>query len=226
MKLDRSFCLVLAGLGALLSGCDAEGVSIGTEELCVKDERLSSAEERWAGEPVSNCAVLGENQLVNPGFETPIVSASCSETGVFCQFPATEVSGWATDSAEQVIELWLTGHMTVPSPEGSQFSELDARSRDTLHQDVALPPGQLMYWSLLHRGREGIDSMELQLGAPESLQIVATLSSPEDDWYSYSGLYRIGSDEALTRFALVSRNGEEKGNLVDDVVFAPVTEAP
>jgi hypothetical protein len=218
MKLART----ILGACALLGGCDARGVSLGTEELCVKDARLVSAEQRSQVEPISNCAVIGENQLANAGFEAPIVSTACGESGLFCQFPATEVMGWSTSSSDQVIELWLSGHMSVPSPEGSQVGELNARSRDTLWQELALPPGQLMYWSLLHRGREGIDSMELQLGPPDALRIQATISSPEDDWYPHSGFYRVASDEPLTRFALVSRNAEDEGNLVDSVVFAPV----
>lgn len=214
--------LPIAGLCTLLAGCDAQGVSIGTEALCIKDARLVAAERRSPAEPVSSCAVIGENQLANSGFEAPLVGPSCEETGLFCQFPAAEVGGWSTDSDEQVIELWGSGHMSVEAPEGSQFGELNARSRDTLHQELALPPGQLMFWSLLHRGRTGIDSMELQLGPPDALAIEATLSSPEDAWHSHSGLYRVADDEVRTRFALVSRSGEEEGNLVDAVVFAPV----
>ncbi len=213
-----------AWLGLLLavSGCETHGVSLGTEELCVKDTRLVAAEQRHP-EPVSSCAQIGENQLTNAGFEAPIVSTACGDSGLFCQFPATEVSGWLTTSAEQVIELWLDGHMNVPAPEGTQFGELDARSRDTLYQDVALVPGQLMYWSLQHRGRTGIDSLDLRIGPPETPALQATLSSPEDAWYFYSGFYRVG-DEPVTRFSLVSRNGVEEGNLVDAVVFAPIGE--
>jgi hypothetical protein len=212
----------IIGLCAVLAGCEAQGVSIGTEELCIKDARLVAAERPSQAEPVSSCAVVGENQLANPGFEAPIVSSSCEPTGRFCQFPAAELGGWSTSSEEQVIELWGDGHMSVGAPEDSQFAELNARSRDTLYQDLALPPGQLMLWSLMHRGRDGIDSIELQLGPPEALVIEATVSSPEDAWHSESGLYRVADDEVLTRFALVSRSGEAEGNLVDAVVFAPV----
>jgi hypothetical protein len=211
-------------LGLLLLGCDAHGVNVGTEELCRKDPRLAAAEKRPHSEQVSNCAEIGENVLVNPGFEAPVVPPTCHESGLFCQFPAAEVMGWTTNSAEQVIEIWLDGHQSVDAPEGTQFGELDARSRDTLTQDVALTPSQLMYWSILHRGRTGIDSMELRMGPPEALVTQETLSSPEDAWYEYSGLYRVGESELTTRLALVSRNGDEEGNLVDVVVLAPVSE--
>jgi hypothetical protein len=216
MKLAHTF----VGVCALLGGCDASGVSLGTEELCQKDPRLVAAEERAKVEPISNCAVIGENVLVNAGFEVPI--AACGEVGLFCQLPVDEVTGWSTSSSDQVIELWQSGHTGVVSPEGNQFGELNARSRDTLWQEVVLSPGQLMYWSLQHRGRDGIDSMELQIGPPDALKIVDTISSAEDDWHPSSGFYRVGEDEPRTRFALVSRNALDHGNLVDAVVFAPV----
>ena len=216
MKLARAFAFGCA----LLGGCDARGVSLGTEELCQKDARLVSAEQRSEVEPISNCAVIGDNQLTNAGFEAPMVA--CGENVPYCQFDALNVPGWSTSSSDLVIELWLNGHQGTPAPEGSQFVELNARSRDTLWQEVALPPGQLMYWSLVHRGREGIDSMELQIGPPDELAIQATLSSAEDAWYAHSGFYRVADDEPLTRLALVSRNGGAEGNLVDNVVLAPV----
>lgn len=203
-------------------GCGARGVSLGAEEQCIKDEGLAIAELRTPGESVSSCATLGDNQLENSGFETPDVTARCMTAALYCQLPAAEVMGWSTTSEAQVIELWFDGYMNVPAPEGNQFGEINAQSRDTIQQDLALVPDQLMYWSLLHRGREGIDSLELRVGPPDALVTLATISSAEDAWYSYSGLYRVGKAEKLTRFSLVSRSGEARGNLIDALVFAPV----
>jgi hypothetical protein len=203
----------------LALGCDARGVSLGTEELCVLDARLVAAANPEA-EQLSNCAQIGDNQVRDPGFETPVVG-NC-QNGLFCQFSATDVGGWATTSPGQVIEIWHHLHQNVPAPEGSQFAELDATSEDTLSQDVALAPGQLMYWSFLHRGRNGVDSLELSIGPPGALVSQGTFMSGADAWYPYSGLYRVGPAESLTRFALASLNGGSQGNLVDAIVFAPV----
>jgi len=204
----------------LASACDPRGVSLGTEQLCVADPELVVAAME-STEAVSTCARIGKNQLVDPGFETPPVTAAC-QNGNFCQFPATEVESWQTSSAIQVIEIWHDGHMGVPAPAGNQFAELNATSPDTLWQDLALSPGQLMYWSFLHRGRNGIESVELRLGPVDAEVSQGVFSSAEDAWYPYSGLYRVGDDELLTRFALVSRTGAAEGNLIDSVVFAPV----
>jgi hypothetical protein len=211
--------LSLGVLAACLGlGCDPRGVSLGTEELCVADTSLVAAALE-SNESVSTCAQIGKNQLENPGFETPVVACFNS---AFCRFPVAEVSGWQTSSAAQVIEIWHDGYMDVPAPAGNQFVELNADSRDTLSQQMALPPGQLMYWSFVHRGRNGIESLELRIGPPNDEVSQGVFPSPEDAWYSYSGLYRVGEDEPLTRFALASRTGLAEGNLVDDVVFAPV----
>jgi hypothetical protein len=212
----------LVSLGLLTAcwglGCDPQGVSLGAEEQCEADAALIIAAME-SPEVVSPCARIGKNQLRNPGFEVPVVACF---PGTFCRFPAAEVDGWQTSSAQAVIEIWHDGYLDVPAPAGSQYVELNADSRDTLSQQLALPPGQLMYWSFVHRGRNGIEGVELRIGSPRAEVLQGAFSSPEDAWYAYSGLYRVGSDEPLTRFALVSRTGTTEGNLIDDVVFAPV----
>lgn len=208
--------LLLAASLAL--GCDARGIRVGTEELCVADEALLALAASTA-ESVSTCARIGENELGNAGFESP--SITC-ENGLFCQFTVTDLGGWQTSSAAQVVEVWSDGHRGVPAPEGRQFVELDATSQDTLWQDVALSPGQLMYWSFLHRGRNDSESVELQVGPLDATTSQGTFTSATDAWYPYSGLYRVGSAETVTRFALVSLSGTTEGNLLDAIVFAPV----
>lgn len=207
---------VLAACWAL--ACDPRGISLGTEEQCAADAELAVAALESTA-VVSPCARIGKNQLVNPGFEVPVVACFA---GTFCRFPAAEVDGWQTSSEADVIEIWHDGYMDVPAPAGSQYVELNADSRDTLSQQLALPPGQLMYWSFVHRGRNGIEGVELRIGPPKEEVSQGAFSSSEDAWYLYSGLYRVGNGEPVTRFALVSRTGAAEGNLIDDVVFAPV----
>jgi hypothetical protein len=81
-----------------------------------------------------------------------------------------------------------------------------------------------MYWSLVHRGREVAETFELLIGPPEATASQGLFESPVDAWYFYSGLYRVGTDEALTRLSLASRTGTTKGNLLDAIFFAPVDE--
>jgi hypothetical protein len=216
--MNRPLCL--AALVLCCSACDERGIEVGSEDACRLDPLLVAAEERSGPRDLSPCARVAESRLVDGGFETPAVSGSgCDDT--VCAFPAPQVPGWDTSGELQQIEVWKDGHLGVPAPEGGQFAELDASTQDTLFQDVALVPGQLMYWSFLHRGRNAPDSLELLLGPPDAPASQGLFESAADTWTFYSGLYLVG-DEAVTRFALASRSGITEGNLVDAIVFAPV----
>jgi hypothetical protein len=212
------------GLLALLTlsqlGCSSRGVSVGTEELCTLEPTLAAA-SKASEMSVSTCATLGKNQLANAGFEAPPV-APCASSG-YCFFPASDVPGWSTTSDMAIIEIWGDGQ-DLAADEGQQFAELDAESQDTLWQDLSLTPGRLMYWAFSQHGRDGIDSLELRIGPPEKPHSQGIFSSPNHKWSRYRGLYRVGASETTTRFALVSRSGTTRGNLVDDAIFALVDE--
>lgn len=218
--MKRCWCLTLVACALGSVACDERGVSLGTEELCQSDPLLVIAQERNPQEALPRCANLGGNRLVNAGFETPVIG-DCNN-GDFCQFPATSLPGWDTTSEQQVIEVWNDQKMGFAAYEGKQYIELDANSQDTVFQDLALPAGQLMYWSLAHHGRNGVESFELLLGVPDAPPSQGLIESSNQGWTSFSGLYRVGSDEPITRFALSSRTAGSEGNLVDGVVFAPV----
>jgi hypothetical protein len=209
-------------LAIAMLGCEPFGVSLGTQELCIADSRLTDPELSRQGEAPSTCAVVGDSVLLNAGFEAPVVGAC--EGGVFCHFAAADVPAWQTSSSAQLIEIWKDGHRDVPAPQGAQFVELDAISTDTLWQDVQLDPGSLMYWSLLHRGRNGLENFELLIGPPDAPVSQVEIASPNDDWYAYSGLYRAGPGESRTRLSLASRFGTAEGNLLDAIYFAQVVE--
>jgi hypothetical protein len=218
MRPPASFTVITL-LSAALVACDERGVSVGSEEPCQPEPRLLAV---TASPPADlpPCARVGESRLVDGSFESPVVG-DCNN-GYFCQFSAPDVPAWDTTGDLQKIEVWNAPRQNIPAPDGQQFVELDASSQDTLFQDVALPPGQLMYWSFQHRGRNGVESVELLLGPPDALASQGVFESSNDGWTPNSGLYVVGKGEAVTRFALASRSGTSEGNFVDAVVFAPV----
>lgn len=222
--MKRPSCLsapvAIAAIALSCVACDERGVSVGSEELCQLDPLLVAAQERNPQEDVPPCASVGDNRLVDGNFETPLVG-DCNN-GFFCQFSANSVPGWDTTSEQQIIEVWNDMHMGVPAFEGKQFVELNATTQDTVFQDLALSPGQLLYWSLAHHGRKGPESFDLLIGAPDAPASQGVIESSNDGWTTFSGLYRVGSDEPITRFALSSRSTGSEGNLIDAVVFAPV----
>jgi hypothetical protein len=206
--------------------CGEQGVSLGSEDLCVLDPRLAAAMEQSSSPTIQDCAVIGQNLLVNAGFEAPAIELVTDCAVDFCQVPAREVTGWRTTSATQVIEIWTGGYYDVPSPDGAQFAELDADTPDTLYQDLVLAPGELVYWSVLHRGRVGRETVEVFLGASDDPVSQALITTDTGEWVSYSGIYRVSDAEPVTRFALTSRTGSSQGNLVDAAVLAPIELPP
>jgi hypothetical protein len=207
-------------------GCGAEGVSLGREEACVLDAKLVAAQQRSADVPLPACAIIGRNQLVNHGMESPAIASSSDCGGDFCQVAATQVSGWRTTGEAQVIEVWTDGYWGVPSPQGAQFVELDAQTPDTLYQDLVLSPGQPVYWSVLHRGRLGEETIEISMGPPEEPTSQGTLTSSERDWQEHSGIYLVGDEETVTRFSIASRTGTTQGNLIDRAELSPIESGP
>lgn len=220
-----SLLKLTAALAFVALGCGAHGVKVGDEAACDVDAKLLGAAENSAGAPLPACATIGRNQLVNDRMESPAIASTSGCTVEFCQVNASQVPGWRTTSEAQVIEVWSNGYLDVPAAEGTQYIELDAQTADTLYQDIVLPPGELVYWSVLHRGRLGDESIEILLGPPESPVSRGLFESSNLEWQEHSGIYQVGTDEMVTRFSLASRTGTNEGNLVDRAVLAPIESA-
>lgn len=215
----------IAALASVAVGCGDRGVSLGSEEACGLDPKLAAAQASTGTEWLPACATIGPNQLVNFGLESPVISTVSNCPRNFCQVGAIRVSGWRTTGEDQVIEVWRDEYLGVPAPEGTQFVELDAESPDTLYQDVVLTPGELVYWSVLHRGRLGSESIEVLLGPPEGPVSQGLFESSDQGWEEHSGIYAVGADETVTRFSLASRSGLTEGNLIDRAELAPIEVA-
>jgi hypothetical protein len=87
------------------------------------------------------------SSITNGGFEAPGIG------GTYPIMNADLVPGWSTTAPDNQIEIWRD--MGVTPDSGSQFAELNANQVSTLYQDVATVPGQVLVWSLAHRGRTG-----------------------------------------------------------------------
>lgn len=217
---------VVAALAFVALGCGARGVKVGDEAACEVDARLLAAAPQAGVALLPACATIGPNQLVNDRMESPTLASSDGCSIEFCQVAASRVPGWRTTSEAQVIEVWSDGYHGVPAAEGTQYVELDAQTPDTIYQDIVLTPGELVYWSVLHRGRLGDESIEILLGPPESPVSQGLFESSNADWQEHTGIYLVDSDEVVTRFSLASRSGTAEGNLVDRAVLAPIESAP
>ncbi|WP_329025140.1 DUF7507 domain-containing protein [Streptomyces sp. NBC_00690] len=161
--------------------------------------------------------------LANGSFEAPVVTGveilpDASQTQT-----AKWVPGWRTTATDHMIELWRSGFNGVPAAEGAQFAELNAREVSTLYQDLPTTPGTKLYWRLYHRGRQGADTMALDIGAPGSTAEQRRFTDGNTAWGHYTGTYTVPADQTLTRFAFrsISAAGGNPGigNFLDGIFF-------
>ncbi|MEU3401110.1 hypothetical protein [Streptomyces filamentosus] len=161
--------------------------------------------------------------LVNGSFEEPSVSDMAFLPDASQTQAPRHVPGWLTTATDHMIELWHSGFNGVPSAEGEQFAELNANQVSTLYQDLPTTPGTKLYWRLHHRGRQGPDTMALDIGAPGSVVEQRTFTDGNTAWGHYTGTYTVPAGQTTTRFAFrsVSAAGGNRGigNFLDGVFF-------
>ena len=98
-----------------------------------------------------NCIVI-----CNGDFDTQYVT-----TGVAL---ITSLNCWGTEATDNTFEIWGTGFQGVPSYNGIQFMELNATQGATIYQDFVAAGGTPLAIAFAHRGRAGMDSMQVSIG--------------------------------------------------------------
>lgn len=171
--------------------------------------------------------------VVNGSFENPDVDktytlaskqwGSLPQTAV--SYKSSMVEGWSTTATDAEIEIWQSGFNGVPAYRGDQFAEINANQTAALYQDITTTPGSVMYWSFAHRGRIGVDTIALQVGAPQgpSYTTLGTFKTDSNAWAVYEGNYTVPAGQTKTRFfyqAVATANGNTTtGNFLDDIQF-------
>ena len=154
--------------------------------------------------------------IVNGGFEQP-------GYGIVDQ---STVPGWRTTATDGAIEIWASGAQGFIADSGSQFVELNAYQVSTLYQDLDTSTlgGKTLNWSFAHRGRQGVDVLQLQIGPVGGpLTVIQTASDGTAAWGHYSGTYTVPEGQDETRFAFASVSsvgGDAIGNFLDSIVFS------
>ncbi|WP_298118936.1 DUF11 domain-containing protein [uncultured Aurantimicrobium sp.] len=160
------------------------------------------------------------SQLENESFEAPVLT-----TNTYQQLKDWDVPGWTTTASDQLIEIWKSGFNGVPAAAGLQFAEINATQVSTLYQEIATTPGQTLTWSLSHRGRQGVDTMHVEIGnqAGAVNYVSGTISDGNTAWGRWTGTYTVPAGQYITQFAFVAdtTHGGNKsiGNFLDDISF-------
>ncbi|MEU8760130.1 DUF11 domain-containing protein [Streptomyces sp. NPDC048659] len=157
--------------------------------------------------------------LVNGGFEEPRIKDA--DWSILDQ---SRVPGWATTASDRRIELWAGGLNGIPAAEGRQFAELNANEPASLYQDIATTPGSRLRWRLSHRGRKGVDTMDVLIGPPGGpLRNQGELSDGNTAWGTHTGSYVVPYGQRRTRFAFravrTAGGGLSTGNFLDGITF-------
>ncbi|WP_408032583.1 DUF6923 family protein, partial [Tenacibaculum xiamenense] len=177
-----------------------------------------------------NCDECGctSDPFVNGSFEEPIRNY----TG-WSLVHENDVPGWDTTAADNRIEIWHNGFQGVPASEGNNFAELNANAVSTLYQEYCTQPGDVISWSLDHRGRLGTDVAQVRIGGDlGTAPVQETMSDGNTAWGSYSGTYTVpvGQPTTIIAFEAVSTAGGNPtvGNFIDNVniVINKVTCTP
>ncbi|WP_299636838.1 hypothetical protein, partial [uncultured Tenacibaculum sp.] len=168
----------------------------------------------------NNCTECGcsTDAFVNGSFEN--VPSSFS---TFRIFPETSVEGWDTD-ADNRIELWRAGYQGVPAADGQYFAELNANLPSALYQEFCTIPGDIINWSLNHRGRSGVDVAQVRIGGSitsSASDFTQNMSDDNTAWGTYRGSYTVpvGQTSTVIAFEAISTatGSLSVGNFIDNV---------
>lgn len=201
----------------------------------------ASAEVTTSATLGTPAACSAETKLVNGGFESPNISPETITTALRPTTVGGTVPGWEIVGTASRIEFWRGYNdpqaAPIVVPGGAQFLELNGNGANTMYQDVSVEPGQVLSWSLMHRGRWGSDTMRVAIYPSNSSLTTSSYQVPTGQtdadivtskaaFKRYSGTYTVPTNynsAVKLRFALVPRstsNGDNTvGNLIDDVFF-------
>ncbi|WP_233881761.1 SprB repeat-containing protein, partial [Tenacibaculum piscium] len=132
-------------------------------------------------------------------------------------------TGWETTAADNKMELWYkNNYQNVPSYDGSDnFVELNANTVGSLYQEFCTKSGDVINWSVAHRGRLGRDVATVKIGKSLASATIEKTMSDGKTWKEYSGAYTVPAGQTTTviSFDAVSTFTGDKstGNFIDAV---------
>lgn len=136
-------------------------------------------------------------------------------------FNASDVAGWQTTSPDQQIEIWQSGFQGVESQAGSYHAEIDANRPAQLFQEIDVLPGDVVEYSVWHRGRAGVDTADIVIGPAGNQEFQQRISTGNQAWAQYTGEYIVGDGVTSIRIGFESISAASGrasvGNFIDNL---------
>ncbi|ARV15348.1 T9SS type A sorting domain-containing protein [Polaribacter sp. SA4-12] len=158
---------------------------------------------------------------LNGDFETVIETNAVNTYGTSpnqsFQLPQADVVNWSTTAADGIIEIWDTNHnggdpAPTPSYSGDYHAEINATDESaSLYQDITTVGGQVMTWSIYHRGRRGLDVANVNIGNTTTQAFQQQMSTDNSAWVKYSGTYIVPAGQTTTRISFTSVSSNNGG---------------
>jgi hypothetical protein len=136
-----------------------------------------------------------QRNYLNPGFESPALTATSTAAGCYKLLSETLVPGWTTTHpvgadggtctapvgpSGPLMEMWRTNFNAVPARSGLNFVELNAAASSRMYQNVCVLNNDRIAWRFSHRGRGSTtipDVMDYNIGASVPIVRVGTTSN-------------------------------------------------
>lgn len=153
--------------------------------------------------------------FINGNFENNLVYPT-----TFIITAASNVLGWNTTESDNKIEIWKSGFNGVPAYEGTYFAEINANAPGRLYQVLDVDPGDIVKWNVAHRGRSGVDVMDIKVGPTGAPTTQQTATTGNTSLVVYSSSYTVPSGVYQIEIgfeAISSAGGGSYGNFIDDV---------
>ncbi|WP_419189337.1 hypothetical protein [Stieleria marina] len=136
-------------------------------------------------------------------------------------FRDNDIGGWQTTATDGLIEIWEAGFGGVESQSGGFHAEINANRKAQLFQEFEVLAGDVVFYSIWHRGRAGVDTADILIGPVGSQVFQQQIETGNQAWANYTGSYVVpdGVDTLRIGFESVSTatGNQSVGNFIDNL---------
>jgi hypothetical protein len=136
-------------------------------------------------------------------------------------FRDADISGWQTTARDGVVEIWESGFGGVESQSAGFHAEINANRRAQLFQEFKVLAGDVVFYSIWHRGRAGVDTANILIGPVGNQVFQQQIQTGNQAWANYTGRYDVpdGVDTLRIGFESVSTatGNQSVGNFIDNL---------